>query len=76
MQWWKPLSSISLRPFNLMLILKPEEPLEGKETGNEDQDKLEPSLSLIASSFDDAGDLLSKLMIFIINMLLARTWKN
>lgn len=56
-----------------MLILKPEEPLEGKGTGNEDQDKLEPSRSLIASNFDDAGDLLSKLMIFIINMLLART---
>lgn len=59
-----------------MLILKPEEPLEGKGIGNEDQDKLEPSRSLIASNFDDAGDLLSKLMIFIINMLLARTWKN
>ena len=56
-----------------MLILKPEEPLEGKETGNEDQDKLEPSLSLIASSFDDAGDLWSKLMLFIISMHLHLT---
>lgn len=73
MQWWRPLSSISLWPFNLMLILKPEEPLEGKGTGNEDQDKLEPSRSLIASNFDDAGDLWNKLMLFIMNMHLHLT---
>ena len=48
----------SLWPFNLLLILKPEEPLEGKGTGNEDQDDTDVQNRLLDSVGEGEGGML------------------
>ena len=48
----------SLWSFNLILILKPEEPLEGKGTGNEDQDDTDVQNRLLDSVGEGEGGML------------------